>query len=115
MQTLLKIEMVGLLGLSVFLFSQTDFVWWWYLVLFFVPDIGMVGYLVNTKIGAFTYNLMHHLAVSALLLIAGTLLALPFVYLAGVIMLGHSAFDRVVGYGLKYSDNFKHTHLGELK
>jgi hypothetical protein len=32
--------------------------------------------------------------------------------LAGVIMLGHSSFDRVLGYGLKYGDSFRHTHLG---
>ena len=22
--------------------------------------------------------------------------------------------DRILGYGLKYDDNFKHTHLGDL-
>jgi hypothetical protein len=27
-------------------------------------------------------------------------------------LLGHSSFDRVLGYGLKYDDDFKHTHLG---
>jgi hypothetical protein len=27
-------------------------------------------------------------------------------------MLGHSSADRILGYGLKYSDSFHHTHLG---
>ncbi|MDA1193538.1 MAG: DUF4260 family protein, partial [Candidatus Poribacteria bacterium] len=29
----------------------------------------------------------------------------------GAILIGHSAFDRLLGYGLKYPDAFKHTHL----
>jgi len=31
---------------------------------------------------------------------------------AGLLLLAHSAFDRVWGYGLKYNDQFNHTHLG---
>ena len=34
--------------------------------------------------------------------------------LAGTVLLGHSAFDRVLGYGLKYPDAFKHTHFDEI-
>jgi hypothetical protein len=29
-----------------------------------------------------------------------------------LIFLAHSTFDRVAGYGLKYSNSFNHTHLG---
>lgn len=29
-------------------------------------------------------------------------------------MLGHSAMDRLFGYGLKYNKGFKYTHLGEI-
>lgn len=36
----------------------------------------------------------------------------PALQLAGLILLGHSSLDRVLGYGLKYADSFKHTHLG---
>ena len=34
--------------------------WWAYLLLAFGPDIGMVGYSINPKVGAITYNLFHH-------------------------------------------------------
>ena len=34
--------------------------------------------------------------------------------LAGIILFGHSSFDRILGYGLKYTDSFKNTHLGSL-
>ncbi|TAG51385.1 MAG: DUF4260 family protein, partial [Runella slithyformis] len=33
----------------------------------------------------------------------------------GIILFAHSAMDRIAGYGLKYEDAFKHTHLGWLK
>ena len=31
---------------------------------------------------------------------------------AGIILFTHSNMDRILGYGLKYPDDFKHTHLG---
>jgi hypothetical protein len=31
--------------------------------------------------------------------------------LAGIILLGHSSLDRVLGYGMKYTDSFRLTHL----
>ena len=33
-------------------------------------------------------------------------------FLAGLIIYGHSCMDRMLGYGLKFGDHFKHTHLG---
>lgn len=34
--------------------------------------------------------------------------------LAGIILFAHAAFDRILGYGLKYERGFKFTHLGEI-
>jgi hypothetical protein len=37
------------------------------------------------------------------------------VLLAGsLIAFAHIGADRLLGYGLKYGDNFQHTHLGQL-
>ena len=41
----------------------------------------------------------------------GTLHATPPLLL-GIILFGHASMDRVFGYGLKFGDNFHHTHLG---
>lgn len=114
MKTILKLEDCGVLLLSVFLFSQLSFAWWWFLVLFLTPDVGFVGYAFNTKIGAFCYNILHHKGVAVVFYILGTLMAIEFFQLVGVIMLGHAAFDRLLGYGLKYNDSFHHTHLGYI-
>jgi Domain of unknown function (DUF4260) len=32
----------------------------------------------------------------------------------GLVWLAHIGADRLLGYGLKYDDNFQHTHLGQL-
>jgi hypothetical protein len=32
--------------------------------------------------------------------------------IAGIILFTHISFDRVLGYGLKYSDSFHNTHMG---
>lgn len=114
MKNLLKWEEAGLVLLSVLIFSQTSFAWWWYPVLFFTPDIGMIGYLKNPKTGALLYNLFHHQAIAVLLLGWGWMLHSEIVLLIGAILLGHSAFDRIFGYGLKYKDSFHHTHLGRI-
>lgn len=114
MKNLIKIEEAAMFGFSIVLFSFTDFAWWWYPILILTPDIGMIGYLAGTKIGAFTYNLFHHKAVALLVLCIGWYIAKPGLELAGIILLGHSSLDRIFGYGLKYYDSFQHTHLGWL-
>jgi len=101
--------------LSIFLFSQTSFAWWWFPLLILVPDICMLGYLVNSKIGAIMYNLFHHKAIALLVLFLGWYWQIEWAELSGIILFGYSSLDRIFGYGLKYTDSFKHTHLGQLE
>ena len=111
MKSLLKFEELFIFGLSIFLFSKLDFAWWWYPVLLFTPDISMIGYLINTQVGAATYNFIHFKALGISIFVIGVILASQPLQLAGLILFGHSSMDRILGYGLKYPDAFKHTHL----
>jgi hypothetical protein len=116
MKNLIKLEELGLLVFSIFLLYKLDMQlsWWLYIILFLSPDLGMIGYLFNTKIGAVTYNLFHHKAVAIALLLAGLVQHNNYLLFAGLILLAHSSFDRVLGYGLKYPDSFKHTNVGYM-
>lgn len=114
MKNLIKLEEATMFVFSIVLFSFTDFAWWWFLVLILLPDICMVGYMVSHKIGAWTYNLFHHKAIALLVLCIGWTIGNAWIELAGIILFGHASLDRVLGYGLKYLDSFKHTHLGWL-
>ena len=112
MKNSLKLEELLLLGLSIILFTGLDYAWWWYALLFLTPDLSMIGYLWDPRFGSWTYNLVHHKGVAVALYVLGYLLGFPTLQFAGTLLLGHSSFDRILGYGLKYPDSFQNTHLG---
>ena len=114
MKTSLKLEELAMLLLGTFLFSQLNLSWWWFIGLFLAPDLGMLGYLINTKVGAFTYNLFHHKFVAIAIYFFGIFITSEIVQMIGVLLFSHASFDRIFGYGLKYEKGFKFTHLGEI-
>ena len=109
-----RLEGGFLLALALYGFSQSDWSWWWFALLFLVPDVSMVGYLQNPRAGAFSYNLGHTFLFPGFIL-GWYLLGGPLAALAlGSIWLAHIGFDRLLGYGLKFADAFTSTHLGEI-
>jgi hypothetical protein len=114
MRTLLKLEEIAEFVFSVLVFTRLDFAWWWFPALILVPDLSMTGYLINPKIGAAMYNLVHHKGTGILVGLAGLAFEMQGFMLAGVIVFAHSSMDRALGYGLKYNDHFQHTHLGRI-
>ena len=114
MKNLLRIEEFLLFGLALFLFSQLEYGWGTYALLFLAPDLSMIGYFLNPRSGAWTYNLIHHKGLAVVLYVLGSVLSIPGLMFAGTVLLGHSSLDRVFGYGLKHEDAFQHTHLESL-
>ncbi|WP_138429945.1 DUF4260 domain-containing protein [Fodinibius saliphilus] len=114
MKNLLKLEELGMFLLSVFLFAETEIVWWLFPVLILLPVIGMVGYVLNDRYGAFCYNLFHHKGLAILFFAAGLFFKIPVFELIGIIIFGHASVDRIFGYGLKYISSFQDTHLGKI-
>jgi len=114
MKNSLKLEELAQFVFGIYLFSNLDFEWWWFLVLILLPDMSMIGYALGNKIGAYSYNLFHHKAVAISVYLLGIYLDNSMVELAGVILFAHSAMDRMLGYGLKYTTSFTDTHLGKI-
>jgi hypothetical protein len=114
MKTTIKLEEALLLLFSLFCFQQLHASWIWFWVLFLAPDIGMIGYVINTKVGAVSYNLFLHKGIALAVYFTGFYFTIVNIQFAGILLFAHSSFDRMLGYGLKYSDNFKHTHLGMI-
>jgi hypothetical protein len=112
MKNILRLEEAAQWSATIILSLQLPYAWWWYWLLFLTPDVSMIGYLVNTKTGAFTYNLVHHKGVAVAFYLAGFFLSNNELQFSGLVLYGHSCMDRIFGYGLKYNDNFKNTHLG---
>lgn len=114
MKTLLRLEEFLMFVLALFLFSELDYSWGLFALLFFTPDLSMLGYLANPRLGAWTYNLIHHKGLGITLYALGSLLATPWLIFAGTLLFAHSSFDRILGYGLKHEDSFQNTHLGRI-
>ena len=114
MKQLLKLEELAQLVLGIFLFSQLSFSWWWFPALILFPDISMIGYLFNPKIGAWIYNLFHLKVLGVGIIVIGLIMVNEQVSLSGIILFSHAAFDRIFGYRLKYETAFKDTHLGKI-
>jgi hypothetical protein len=117
MNNLLKLEELAMMAISFYLMSLLNihFSWWLYPILFLSPDISMVFYSAGNRVGAMGYNLFHHKAVAILVGVIGLLMGNHYIIFAGLILFAHSSFDRMMGYGLKYFEGFKHTHLGKMK
>ena len=114
MKNSLKLEELAQFVFGIYLFSNLDFEWWWFLVLILLPDMSMIGYAFGNKIGAYSYNFFHHKGVAILVYLLGIYLGSSVVELIGIILFSHSAMDRMFGYGLKYTTSFNDTHLGKI-
>lgn len=114
MKNLIKFEEFAQFIFGIYLFSFLNMEWWWFFLLILTPDLGMLGYVFSNRVGAWSYNFFHHKGIAILIYLAGVFLEVELLELAGVILFAHSAFDRMLGYGLKYEKGFKFTHLGNL-
>lgn len=88
--------------------------WLIFVLLLFVPDIFMLGYSFNKRLGAIIYNLGHTYSAPAVVLALGLLFQNNTIILGAIILSAHISIDRTIGYGLKYKTNFKDTHLQKV-
>ena len=108
---LLRAEGATALAFATWFYSQQGYGWLMFAVLFFAPDIFMLGFLGGNKLGAHIYNIGHTYVVPGIVLAAGWFAASPLAIAIALIWIGHIGFDRILGYGLKYDRGFKFTHL----
>jgi hypothetical protein len=111
---LLRAEEAVLLTLTIFAYQHLHYSWLLFVLLFFAPDLFMLGYLLNPRVGATTYNLAHTLTLPVTLLVAGYLLHWHLAIPLAIIWVAHISFDRLLGFGLKYPTSFKGTHIQEI-
>jgi hypothetical protein len=111
---LLRLEGLAAVALSAVLYARTGASWWLFVALWLVPDLSMLGYLIDSCWGSRIYNAIHSYVTPATLALAGLLLrghaALPI----ALIWINHIGVDRLLGYGLKYPAGFGWTHLGKM-
>lgn len=117
---LLRLEGLAMLVLAVVAYGwmhrgwPTAPGWGTFALLFLLPDISMLAYLRSSAAGASSYNLAHTETVPLLLLGVAVWMHSPMGAGVALIWLAHIGFDRVAGYGLKYTSGFGQTHLGAI-
>lgn len=116
MKFVIVLEEIAITAIAIYFLTQHSLglsLWIW-ILLFFAPDISMIGYLFSNSVGAFSYNLLHHRGLALVLAATGYFLNLEVLLASGILLFAHASFDRIWGYGLKYASGFKDTHLGRL-
>jgi hypothetical protein len=108
----LRLEGLALLVAALVLFGSTHQPWWLVPVVILLPDLSMLGYLGNTRLGAMVYNAGHSIVVPAVVAVVALRADSPLGVAFGLLWFAHIGMDRLAGYGLKYDDRFTHTHLG---
>ena len=111
---LLRVEEACLLASAVLLYSHLHFSWLLFAVLFLAPDLFMVGFLANPRVGSALYNLGHWLLLPLALFAVGYWTGRSVAIAIEIIWFSHIAFDRALGYGMKYPTFFKDTHLQHI-
>jgi uncharacterized SAM-binding protein YcdF (DUF218 family) len=111
---LLRIEEAVLLAAAAFAYQRLHYSWLLFALLILAPDLFMAGYLLNTRLGAATYNLAHTLSLPLVLLLIGYLRQSHLYPALALIWVTHIALDRLLGYGLKYPTSFNDTHLQHI-
>jgi hypothetical protein len=108
---LLRVEEACLLIAALLVYAHMHFSWPLFAALFLAPDLFMLGYLANPRFGAALYNLAHVLFLPLGLSAVAFATSRPHLTAISIIWFSHIAFDRLLGYGLKYPAHFKDTHL----
>lgn len=113
-EVLLRSEALAALfaGVGIWLTSGGSALWLVPAIL--LPDISMIGYLVNSRVGAVTYNAIHNWTLALIALALGWWLGINPLLLVGALLLAHVGMDRALGYGLKLPTDFRDTHLGRI-
>jgi hypothetical protein len=112
--SLLRLEGVATGVLAAYLYSIASADWILFALLLFVPDVGMLGYLRGSTVGAATYNLFHTEIGPLALGAAAVYWQWPLGLLVALVWLAHIGMDRALGYGLKLATAFGETHLGRI-
>lgn len=110
-KVLLHLEGLAVLIMSIFFYASNGFSWLLFFLLLFVPDLWMIGYVYNPKIGAAIYNVVHTYVFTIIVVFAGVVFSNDVFLAIGLISAAHIGMDRTCGYGLKYPTDFKDSHL----
>jgi hypothetical protein len=112
---IVHVEYAIAFALTILFYIHLHFPFWLFVVLFFVPDLTMLGYTKNAKIGAAVYNFGHTFIFPMLLALGYLVFSNDYLLIGSIIWIAHICMDRAIGAGLKYKNSpFSNTHIQRL-
>jgi hypothetical protein len=111
---LLHLEGFAIIAISLYFYKELHLSWFWFFILLFLPDMSMIGYAFNNRVGAALYNFFHTYTLAIIIIIFGVLLSHQWIMAIGLILSAHIGMDRMLGFGLKYATDFKDNHLNRV-
>ncbi len=107
-----RLESFAILTFCVCCYFYSGFNFWIFLLCFFLPDISILAYFKSPEFGGVCYNLSHCMLFPVSIGGYGLLVS-EFILIQSALIWGaHIAFDRAIGWGLKYADSFCNTDMG---
>lgn len=111
---ILSLESAAILAASTYGYHLFSGNWLMFFIVLIGIDISIAGYLISKRVGSIAYNLLHNYLLAVILISLGLLTQNDLFISLGLIVSAHVGMDRALNLGLKYPDNFKHTHLQEI-
>jgi Domain of unknown function (DUF4260) len=108
---LLRLEGLVLFAAALTLYLREDYSILLLVVLFLAPDLSFLGLAGGERLGAVAYDTAHTYVGPILLASASLITEWTAGVELGLIWLAHIGIDRALGYGLRYPDAFRETHL----
>lgn len=112
---LLRVEGAAVLIASLVSYHWNHGSWLQFGLLFLLPDLAMLGYVANIRVGAITYNAVHTYVGPLVLASYSFVSNRPAIVSLSLIWIAHIGFDRMLGFGLKYPTRFNDTHLNTYR
>jgi hypothetical protein len=107
-----RIEATAILAAVVASYAHLELSFGVFASCFFLPDLSILFYLANPRVGGAAYNLAHCFLWPVAIGAVGVLAASPLAQQLALIWAAHIAFDRAIGWGLKLEQSFCHTDMG---
>ncbi|TVY05587.1 DUF4260 domain-containing protein [Paenibacillus cremeus] len=113
-KSFLRLEGLFVFIACLYAYYRLDYGWLWFIVLFLFPDLSMIGYIKGNVAGARVYNVFHTYLTSGVFISLGVILDQTIFLQIGLIWTAHIGIDRMAEYGLKYTSDFKATHINRM-
>lgn len=96
-RAILRLEGTAAFAASAALYAHAGLSWPLFAALFLAPDLAMLGYLMNSRVGASAYNVAHTTALALPLALFGVFVGRPEILALALIWTAHIGIDRALG------------------